>query len=110
MNSVVWYIVVQCDVCSLVGYPPFSADRKDMTLPEQIVGGHYSMPDEHWKKVSADGTVTLRISLTVVSELLVIEYSLYINIRQCIACCSQRLSSKAAHREDGGANYAGQCA
>ena len=40
----------------LVGYPPFSDDRKDMPLPKQILGGHYDFPNEFWKNVSNDGT------------------------------------------------------
>ena len=41
--------------CSLVGYPPFSDERKDMDLSKQILGGHYDFPDEYWKDISDDG-------------------------------------------------------
>ncbi|XP_005112692.1 serine/threonine-protein kinase Chk2 [Aplysia californica] len=36
----------------LSGYPPFSDERKDMDLPKQILGGHYSFPKQYWKDVS----------------------------------------------------------
>jgi len=39
----------------LVGYPPFSDERKDMDLPKQIMGGHFSFPKQYWKDVSDDG-------------------------------------------------------
>lgn len=36
----------------LSGYPPFSDERKDMDLPKQIMGGHYSFPKQYWEDVS----------------------------------------------------------
>ncbi|GFS09821.1 serine/threonine-protein kinase Chk2 [Elysia marginata] len=36
----------------LSGYPPFSDERKDMDLPKQIMGGHYSFPNQYWEDVS----------------------------------------------------------
>ncbi|GFN76867.1 calcium/calmodulin-dependent protein kinase type 1 [Plakobranchus ocellatus] len=36
----------------LSGYPPFSDERKDMDLPKQIMGGHYSFPKQYWGDVS----------------------------------------------------------
>ena len=41
---------------SLVGYPPFYEERKDMDLVKQIKGGHYSFPAEFWKGISEEGT------------------------------------------------------
>ncbi|CAG5133375.1 unnamed protein product [Candidula unifasciata] len=36
----------------LSGYPPFSDERKDMDLPKQIMGGHFSFPKQYWSEVS----------------------------------------------------------
>jgi len=36
----------------LSGYPPFSDERTDMTLPKQIMGGHFTFPKQYWKGVS----------------------------------------------------------
>ena len=40
---------------SLAGYPPFSDERKDMDLPKQILGGHYTFPKQYWKGISETG-------------------------------------------------------
>ncbi|KAK2162873.1 hypothetical protein LSH36_90g05044 [Paralvinella palmiformis] len=48
-----WSLGVILYIC-LVGYPPFTDDRKDMALPRQIVGGHYEMPDKYWRNVSSN--------------------------------------------------------
>ena len=42
-------------VFSLVGYPPFSDERKDMEMPKQIVGGHFDLPAQYWSEISDDG-------------------------------------------------------
>ncbi|XP_078336961.1 serine/threonine-protein kinase Chk2-like [Crassostrea virginica] len=44
-----WSMGVILYIC-LVGYPPFSDEREDMTLNKQIIGGHYSFPSEYWKE------------------------------------------------------------
>ncbi|KAL4223284.1 Checkpoint kinase 2 [Mactra antiquata] len=49
-----WSLGVILFIC-LAGYPPFSDDRKDMDLPKQIMGGHYTFPKQYWKGVSDDG-------------------------------------------------------
>ncbi|BFZ05370.1 hypothetical protein BsWGS_08409 [Bradybaena similaris] len=36
----------------LSGYPPFSDERKDMDLPKQIMGGHFTFPKQYWTDVS----------------------------------------------------------
>ncbi|XP_064612779.1 serine/threonine-protein kinase Chk2-like isoform X3 [Liolophura sinensis] len=46
-----WSLGVILFIC-LVGYPPFSDERKDMDLPKQILGGHFSFPEEYWKDIS----------------------------------------------------------
>lgn len=37
---------------SLVGYPPFTDDRKDYDLKTQIIQGLYDFPDRFWSGVS----------------------------------------------------------
>lgn len=46
-----WSLGVILYIC-LVGYPPFSPDRKDMELGKQITGGHYEFPKAYWSNVS----------------------------------------------------------
>ncbi|XP_078336963.1 serine/threonine-protein kinase Chk2-like [Crassostrea virginica] len=48
-----WSLGVILYIC-LVGYPPFSDEREDMTLNKQIIGGHYSFPSEYWKEDAID--------------------------------------------------------
>lgn len=59
-----WSLGVILFVC-LVGYPPFSEDRKDMKLPEQILGGHYSFPKQYWGDVSCEAIDLVKKLLTV---------------------------------------------
>ena len=42
-------------IYSLVGYPPFSAERNDMKLPAQILNGNYSFPKQFWGDITDDG-------------------------------------------------------
>jgi hypothetical protein len=44
-------------VRSLAGYPPFSPDRTDKPMPEQIQSGDYEhyLREPEWKSVSDDG-------------------------------------------------------
>ena len=49
------YGALYCLCYSLAGYPPFSDERKDMDLPKQILGGHYSFPKQYWKGISETG-------------------------------------------------------
>ncbi|VDM35487.1 unnamed protein product [Hydatigera taeniaeformis] len=47
----VWSLGVILYVC-LVGYPPFTDERKDYDLKTQITNGLYDFPDVYWKGVS----------------------------------------------------------
>ncbi|VDK24633.1 unnamed protein product [Taenia asiatica] len=47
----VWSLGVILYVC-LVGYPPFTDERKDCDLKTQITNGLYDFPDIYWKGVS----------------------------------------------------------
>ncbi|KAM7541228.1 hypothetical protein Aperf_G00000031286 [Anoplocephala perfoliata] len=49
----VWSLGVILYVC-LVGYPPFTDERKDFDLKTQIIQGHYDFPDRFWRGVSED--------------------------------------------------------
>jgi len=44
-------------VSSLAGYPPFSPDRGDKPMPEQILTGDYQhyMREKFWDGISDDG-------------------------------------------------------
>jgi len=46
-----------CHVISLAGYPPFSPDRGDKPMQEQILTGDYRhyMRKEFWDSISDDG-------------------------------------------------------
>ncbi|KAL5017608.1 hypothetical protein ScPMuIL_007197 [Solemya velum] len=46
-----WSLGVILFIC-LAGYPPFSDERKDIDLPKQILGGHYTFPKQYWKGIS----------------------------------------------------------
>ncbi|KAL5112204.1 Serine/threonine-protein kinase Chk2 [Taenia crassiceps] len=47
----VWSLGVILYIC-LVGYPPFTDERKDCDLKTQITNGLYDFPDIYWKGVS----------------------------------------------------------
>ena len=47
-------------IFSLVGYPPFNDERKDMELPRQITGGHYQFHTEYWKDISDGGMFLIK--------------------------------------------------
>lgn len=49
----------ELSVDRLSGYPPFSDERKDMDLPKQIMGGHYTFPAQYWKDISEDGNFVI---------------------------------------------------
>ncbi|KAL8577458.1 hypothetical protein ACOMHN_021910 [Nucella lapillus] len=49
----------------LSGYPPFSDERKDMDLPKQIMGGHYTFPKQYWEDVSTDAVDLMKKLMTV---------------------------------------------
>ena len=44
-------------MCSLAGYPPFSPDRGDKPMQQQILTGDYQhyMREKFWDKISDDG-------------------------------------------------------
>lgn len=60
----VWSLGVIFFVC-LVGYLPFSADYKDLSLTEQILSGRYRFSHEHWKGISLPGKLLMKRMLTV---------------------------------------------
>ncbi|KAL8594487.1 hypothetical protein ACOMHN_024932 [Nucella lapillus] len=47
------------------GYPPFSDQRKDIDLPQQIMGGHYTFPEQYWQDVSNEVIDLIQKLLTV---------------------------------------------
>ena len=51
-------------LCRVSGYPPFSDERKDMDLPRQIMGGHFSFPKQYWEDVSDDGKQLMSCKLS----------------------------------------------
>lgn len=59
-----WSLGVILFIC-LAGYPPFSDERKDMDLPKQIMGGHYTFPKQYWKGVSDDAIDLIKKMMTV---------------------------------------------
>lgn len=59
-----WSLGVILFVC-LVGYPPFSEERKDMKLTEQILGGHYTFPKQYWSHISPEAIDLVRKLMTV---------------------------------------------
>lgn len=52
----------------LAGYPPFSAEKLDHSLNNQIVHARYSFPSEYWGGVSADAMEMVRRLLTLDPE------------------------------------------
>ncbi|CAG4956066.1 unnamed protein product [Colias eurytheme] len=60
----VWSLGVIFFVC-LVGYLPFSADYREMSLGEQIATGRYRHSVAHWRGVSAPARLLMRRMLTV---------------------------------------------
>lgn len=50
---------------SLVGYPPFTDEREDMNLREQIIGGHFDFPEQFWKDVSDSAKDLVRKMLSI---------------------------------------------
>ncbi|OON20068.1 kinase domain protein [Opisthorchis viverrini] len=52
-------------VILLVGYPPFTEERKDHDLQTQIVQGLYDFPDIYWKAISEEAKDLVRKMLTV---------------------------------------------
>nr|XP_021188313.2 ovarian-specific serine/threonine-protein kinase Lok [Helicoverpa armigera] len=63
----VWSLGVIFFVC-LVGYLPFSADYKDMTLKDQILSGRYKFSQSHWRGVSLQAKLLMKRMLTVQVE------------------------------------------
>ncbi|XP_060605794.1 serine/threonine-protein kinase Chk2-like [Ruditapes philippinarum] len=59
-----WSLGVILFIC-LAGYPPFSDERKDMDLPKQIMGGHYTFPKQYWKEISEDAIDLIKKLMTV---------------------------------------------
>lgn len=59
-----WSLGVILYIC-LAGYPPFSDERTDMDLPKQIMGGHYSFPQQYWEGVSEDAKDLIKKMMTV---------------------------------------------
>ncbi|XP_046579376.1 serine/threonine-protein kinase Chk2-like [Haliotis rubra] len=49
----------------LSGYPPFSDERKDMDLPKQIMGGHFSFPTQYWEGVPEAAIDLIKKLMTV---------------------------------------------
>lgn len=47
------------------GYPPFSDERKDMDLPKQIMGGHYTFPEQYWQDASNEVIDLIQKLMTV---------------------------------------------
>ncbi|VDD79912.1 unnamed protein product [Mesocestoides corti] len=60
----IWSLGVILYAC-LVGYPPFTEERKDYDLQEQILGGRYDFPDEYWSGISASAKDLVRRLLCV---------------------------------------------
>ncbi|XP_052242302.1 serine/threonine-protein kinase Chk2-like isoform X2 [Dreissena polymorpha] len=59
-----WSLGVILFIC-LSGYPPFSDERKEMDLPKQIMGGHYSFPKQYWDGVSEEAIDLIKKMMTV---------------------------------------------
>lgn len=60
----VWSLGVIFFVC-LVGYLPFSADYKDMSLKDQILSGRYKFSHAHWQGISLQAKLLMKGMLTV---------------------------------------------
>ncbi|TGZ64652.1 hypothetical protein CRM22_006280 [Opisthorchis felineus] len=60
----IWSLGVILYVC-LVGYPPFTEERKDHDLQTQIIQGLYDFPDIYWKAISEEAKDLVRKMLTV---------------------------------------------
>lgn len=50
---------------SLVGYPPFTDEREDHELQQQILGGHFDFPDRFWAGIGESVKDLIRRLLTV---------------------------------------------
>jgi len=59
-----WSLGVILFIC-LVGYPPFSDERTDMTLNKQILEGHVEFPEQFWSNISSSAVDLVRKFLTV---------------------------------------------
>ncbi|XP_069135324.1 serine/threonine-protein kinase Chk2-like isoform X1 [Argopecten irradians] len=59
-----WSLGVILFIC-LAGYPPFSDERKDMDLPKQITGAHYSFPKQYWAGISDNAIDLIKKMMTV---------------------------------------------
>ncbi|KAI8505277.1 Checkpoint kinase 2 [Branchiostoma belcheri] len=51
--------------CTLGGYPPFTDERKDMKLEEQIIRGSYQLHEKYWRGISEDAKDLIKKLLTV---------------------------------------------
>uniref|UniRef100_A0A183T373 Protein kinase domain-containing protein n=1 Tax=Schistocephalus solidus TaxID=70667 RepID=A0A183T373_SCHSO len=52
-------------VILLVGYPPFTDEREDFELQQQIIGGHFDFPERFWSGISESAKDLIRQLLTV---------------------------------------------
>ncbi|XP_050410649.1 serine/threonine-protein kinase Chk2 isoform X2 [Patella vulgata] len=59
-----WSLGVILFIC-LSGYPPFSDEIKDIDLPKQIMGGHYSFPKKYWDNISEQAIDLIKKLMTV---------------------------------------------
>ncbi|XP_078599628.1 serine/threonine-protein kinase Chk2-like isoform X1 [Branchiostoma floridae x Branchiostoma japonicum] len=59
-----WSLGVILFVC-LGGYPPFTDERKDMKLEEQIIRGSYQLHEKYWRGISDDAKDLIKKLLTV---------------------------------------------
>ncbi|XP_063419076.1 serine/threonine-protein kinase Chk2-like [Mytilus trossulus] len=59
-----WSLGVILFIC-ISGYPPFSDERKDMDLPKQILGGHFTFPKQYWSNISEDAIDLIKKLMTV---------------------------------------------
>ncbi|KAL3313899.1 Checkpoint kinase 2 [Cichlidogyrus casuarinus] len=60
----VWSLGVIIYIC-LVGYPPFTEERTDMTMRNQILKGSYDFPDDFWSGISPAAIDLIKRMLTV---------------------------------------------
>ncbi|KAL7063059.1 hypothetical protein AAHC03_01577 [Spirometra sp. Aus1] len=60
----VWSLGVILYIC-LVGYPPFTDEREDFELQQQIIGGHFDFPERFWSGISDSAKDLIRQLLTV---------------------------------------------
>ncbi|XP_064620238.1 serine/threonine-protein kinase Chk2-like [Lineus longissimus] len=59
-----WSLGVILYIC-LVGYPPFTDERKDMDLSKQITTGQYDFPKDYWADISTKAVDLIKKLLTV---------------------------------------------